>query len=301
MLFGFIAAVVLAVGPPIAFLAMPAAGMFLFVVPIWSVGVVCLLFVGFLIFGRIPAAIGVALPAFAMLAIAAPLLPPGALSKGPAGSVGEQVNVDDFIERELKEKCATGYVSLKKPSAKYGLLVLDGIDTRGEQNYDVADAVAVLTGMRVIQISRVGTDRHFHEGWETTAERSSSCAGARDSAKVGISPRGSQRSIAPLAVDACLRRIKIPDPSREQTPAIVVRSTGGAVHCEATELVERAASGDVKLGRVHYDSYHDRLYPNLKAPKGIPNNNRLLVLLSEVLQQDLSDAALMRHAVETTK
>jgi len=72
VLYGFVATVVLAVLPPIAFLAMPAAGFFLFVVPFWSIGVVCLLFFGFLIFGRLPAAIGVA-----MFAIAVVLSPVG--------------------------------------------------------------------------------------------------------------------------------------------------------------------------------------------------------------------------------
>jgi hypothetical protein len=53
------------------------------------------------------------------------------------------------------------------------------------------------------------------------------------------------------------------------------------------------------LGRVHYDSFHQRYYPDLPLPEGVPQNNWLVVLLSEVLQQDLSDKALMGHAVTT--
>jgi hypothetical protein len=55
------------------------------------------------------------------------------------------------------------------------------------------------------------------------------------------------------------------------------------------------------LGRVHYDSSHQRYYPDLVLPEGVPRNNWLVVLLSEVLQQDLSEKALMARAVNATK
>lgn len=295
--YGFVAAVVLAFGPPIAFLAIPGAGFFLLLVPIWSIGVVGLLFFGLLIFGRIPSAIGVA-----MLAIAVALSPFGKLAMATVNLVNQHFELNEHIERGLKEKCAIELAPLKKASAKYGLVVLDHIDTRGEQNYDFADTVAVLTGMRVVQISPGGHGSYSYEGWETMADHSGSCVGEYDSAKVERSPRGSQRSIAPLAVDACLRRAKIREPFRDQTPAIVLRGKGvGALECLAIEVVERTASGDVELGRVHYDSHHKRFYPNLAPPQGVPQDNWQLVLLSEVLQQDLSDKALMTHAVATKK
>jgi len=40
---------------------------------------------------------------------------------------------------------------------------------------------------------------------------------------------------------------------------------------------------------------------NPAPPKGAPQDSWLLVLLSEVLQQDLSEKALMAHAVTTKK
>ena len=217
--YGFMLAAVLALGPPVAFLMIPGAGFFLLLLPIWSMGVICLLFLGLLISGRIPHAIGVAL-----LAFGAALSPLGMLGVSSAGVVGQTIKTNNFILRELNEKCATNLVVLEKASAKYELIVLDNIDTRGEQNYDIADTVAVLTGMRVVEIHRTGHELKFYEAWETVAEHSSSCVGERDSPKVDRSPRGSQRSIAPLAVDVCLRRTKIPDPSGDQTPAIVLRS-----------------------------------------------------------------------------
>jgi hypothetical protein len=294
--YGFVLAAVLALGPPFAFLMIPAAGFFLLLLPIWSIGVICLLFFGLLIFGRIPYAIGVA-----MLAIAGALSPLGTLSMWSVSAVSEGIKLDKFA-RELMEKCATGYVLLKKPSAKYDLIVLDNINTGGEHNYDVADTVAVLTGMRVVTITRVGLDFQFNEARETMAEHSNSCVGGRDSAKVGVTPRGSQRSMAPLVVDVCLRRTKIPDPSRDQTPAIVLRNIpSGGDYCRVTEVVERMESGDVELGRVHPASYQQRIYPNPAPPKGGPQDSWLLVLLSEVLQQDLSEKALMAHAVTTKK
>jgi hypothetical protein len=217
-------------------------------------------------------------------------------------AVSEGIKLDKFT-REAMEKCATGHVPLKKPSAKYDLIVLDNINTGGEQNYDVADTVAVLTGMRVVTITRVGLDFQFNEARETMAEQSNSCVGGRDSAKVGVTPRGSQRSMAPLVVDVCLRRAKIPDPSRNQTPAIVLRNIpSGTDYCRVTEVVERTESGDVESGRAHPASYQQRIDPNPAPPKGVskgvPQDSWLLVLLSEVLQQDLSDKALMKHAVE---
>jgi hypothetical protein len=295
--YGFVLAALLALGPPIAFLMIPAAGFFLLLLPVWSVGVICLLFLGLLIGGRIPHAIGVAL-----LALAGALSPLGKLSMTSASVVAGTIETTRFLLRELNEKCGTGFVPLKKASAKYGLIVLDDIPTNGEQNYAIADTVAVLTGMRVVEISRMGHDFHFYEARETMADHSSSCIGQRDSAQVGVSPRGSQRSIAPLAVDVCLRRTKIADPSRDQTPAIVLRSNRSvAMYCDVTEVVERTQGDNVELGRVHYNSFLQRFYPKLTLPKGIPQDNWLLVLLSEVLQQDLSDKALMRHAVKTKK
>jgi hypothetical protein len=296
--YGFVVAAVLALGPPIAFLAIPGAAFFLLLVPIWSIGVVCLLFFGLLIFGRIPSAIGVAL-----LAIAGALSPLGTLSMASVGVVHQAIESNEFLLRQLKEKCAIDLAPLKKAFAKHDLIVLDGIETRGEQNYDFADTLAVLTGMRVVEISRVGLDRHFNEAWETMADHSNACVGGHDSAKVGVTPRGSQRSIAPLAVDVCLRRTKIPDPSRDQTPAIVLRGIsipGGAMYCDVTDVVERMEREDVVLGRVNYDSYQHRMYPKLALPMGVPQSNWLHVLLSEVLQQDLSDQALVARAVQTT-
>jgi len=179
---------------------------------------------------------------------------------------------------------------------------LDNINTGGEQNYDVADTVAVLTGMRVVTITRVSLDFQFNEAWETMAEHSNSCVGGRDSAKVGVTPRGSQRSMAPLVVDVCLRRTKIPDPSRNQTPAIVLRNIPiDADYCRVNEVVEHMESGDVELGRVHPASYQQRIYPNPVLPKDVPQDSWLLVLPSEVLRQDLSEKALMAHAVTTKK
>jgi hypothetical protein len=52
-------------------------------------------------------------------------------------AVREGIKLDKFA-RELMEKCATGYVPVKKPSAKYDLIVLDNIATRGEQNYSAS-------------------------------------------------------------------------------------------------------------------------------------------------------------------
>jgi len=295
--YGFVLAAVLALGPPFAFLMIPAAGFFLFVVPIWSIGVVCLLFFGLLSFGRIPSAIGVAL-----LAIAVALSPPGLATIALIDQIDQHANDNDFVQRKFKECATTGYTPLKKPSAKYDLIVLKNVERCGAQNYDIADTVAVLTGMRVVEIRRVCFDSHFSEAWETMAEHSNSCVGEHDSAKVGVTPHLLPRSIAPLAVDVCLRRTKIPDPSGDRTPAIVLRAIPfGLGDCRATEVVERTESGDVELGRVHYDSFHQRYYPDLPLPEGVPQNNWLLVLLSEVLQQDLSDEALMRHAATTTK
>ncbi|WP_139479869.1 hypothetical protein [Bradyrhizobium ivorense] len=281
-----ILAVVLALGPPLAFLMIPAAGFFLPLLPFWSVGVVGLLFVGFLILGRIPHAIGVA-----VLAIAGALSPLGTLTLWSVNAVSDVIKLQNAAS-ELIAKCATGVVPLKPPSAKYDLIVLDDVDTTGEQNYEAVDTIAVLAGMRVVAIRRGGLDRQFYEASETTA---SACVEGRDTAKVGVTPRGTQRKMAPLAVDVCLRRTKIADPSRDQAPAIVLRNIAGsgADYCRFTQVVERTASGELELGRA--------IPPNPVMPKAVAQGSWLLAVLSEVLQQDLSDKALMAHAVKTTK
>jgi hypothetical protein len=293
MLFGFVAAVVLALGPPVAFLMVPAAGMFLWVVPIWSIGAVCALFFLFSMLGRNPAVIGVGLLVFAVA-----VSPIGRASIALIDQVDQHANDNDRLRRKMEECATTGYTALKTPSAKYGLLVLENIEACGEQNYDIADTVAILTGMRVVEIGRVCFDTHISETRETTAEHSSSCVGEGDSIKVGVTPHLFSRKTAPLDVDVRLRRHKIPDPSGDRTPAVILRNIPFGGDCQVTEVVERTASGDVELGRVHY--LHERFYPGLAVPEGVPPNNWLLVLLSAVLQQDLSDKALMGHA-DTSK
>jgi hypothetical protein len=299
MFFGFAAAVVLALGPPFAFLMMPAAGFFLLLVPIWSIGAVCGLIVLFSILGRNAAVIGVGL-----LVIAVAVSPIGRASIALVNEIGQNAKIhadnNDFIRRKMKECATTGYTPLNKPSAKYDVLVLENIETCGAQNYDIADTVAILTGMRVVEIGSVCFDSHHSEARETMAEHSNACVGERDSVKVGVTPHLVARTVAPLDVDVCLRRRKIPDPSGDRTPAIVLRSIPfGLADCHVTEVVERTESGDVELGRVHYESFHQRFYPDLAVPEGVPRYNWLVVVLSTVLQHDLSDKALMAHAVET--
>jgi hypothetical protein len=298
VLFGFIAAVVLAIVPPIVFLAIPAAGFFLFVVPIWSVGVVGLLFFGFLTFGRIPAAIGVAL-----LAIAVALSPVGRATAALVGEIDKNIKQGAKANAYLADKrkeCATGYVPLKKPSVKHDLLVLENMNVCGDHNYDVPDTVAILTGMRVVEAGRYCFTSRISEVRETIAERSDTCGGGRDSADVGITPSLVQRKVkvAPLRVDVCLRRRILPDPPDDRTPAIVLRPVPFGGDCQVTEVIERTASGDVDLGRLHYEAFNQRYYPDLPVPEGISRYNSLVVFLSEVLQQDLSDKALLKRAVE---
>ena len=301
VLYGFVATVVLALLPPIAFLAMPAAGFFLFVVPLWSIGVVCLLFFGLLIFGRIPAAIGVAL-----FAVAVALSPVGQAAIALVEATDKEIKDsaqraqrDEDAQRKFRECATTDFAPLKKPSARHDLVVLKNIDRCGTQNYEIADTVAVLAGMRVIEIGRAcWGNPPSPQAWETITEHSSSCVGEHDSAEVRGAPRLGPSPTASLAVDVCLRRTKIPDPPGDRTPAIVLRPIPA---CRAIEVVERTESGDIELGRVHYDSRLQRYYPDLAVPEGMPQNNSLNVILSEVLQQDLGDKALMQRAVTTTK
>lgn len=298
VLVGFIAAVVLAIVPPIVFLTIPAAGFFLFVVPIWSVGTAGLLFFGFLIFGRIPAAIGVAL-----LAIAVALSPVGRATAVLVGEIDknrkEGAKAKEYLANKRKE-CATGYVPLKRPSVKHDLLVLENMNVCGDHNYDVPDTVAILTGMRVVEAGRYCFTGRIPEVRETIAERSDTCVGGRDSADVGITPSLVQRKmkVAPLRVDVCLRRRTLSDPPDDRTPAIVLRPVPFGGGCEVTEVIERTASGDVALGRLHYEGFNQRYYPDMTVPEGISRYNSLVVFLTEILQQDLSDKALMKHAVK---
>ena len=154
--------------------------------------------------------------------------------------------------------------------------------------------------MRVVEAGRTCFTSRKPEVRETIAECSDTCVGWRDSADVGITPKLVQRkvSVAPLSVDVCLRRRTLPDPPNDRTLAIVLRSVPFGGDCHVTEVIERTASGDVELGRLHYEGFNQRYYPDLAVPEGISRYNSLVVFLSEVLQQDLSDKALMKHAVE---
>jgi hypothetical protein len=297
VVYGFVLTAVLALGPPLALLMIPGMGFFWLLLPIWSIGVICLLILGFSISGRFFYAIGVA-----VLAVTAALSPLGKLSMMSAGAVGQAVETNKFVLRELQKNCATGLAPLKKASGKHGVLIFENITTSGEQDYDIADSVAVLTGMRVVEITRWGHENRFDKAWETTFERSNSCVWEPRSDKVRVSPRGSQRGISPLTVKGCLRHTEIPVASRNDTPAIILRNSGNrATGCYGTDVVERMAGAEIDLGRVHYDSYHQRFYPPLSPPKGIPQNNWVQVLLAEVLQQDLSDKALLALAIKTKK
>ena len=62
----------------------------------------------------------------------------------------------------------------------------------------------------------------------------------------------------------CLLRTKIPDPSRDQAPAIVIRrSQSNAATCLGTEIIERKSGGDINLGLVIHDPFHGSTYPEL--------------------------------------
>lgn len=102
----------------------------------------------------------------------------------------------------------------------------------------------------------------------------------------------------PLHVDVCRRRRTLPAPPDDRTPAIVLRPVPFGGDCKVTEVIERTASEDTMLGRLHYEGFRQRYYPDLAVPEGISRYNSLVVFLSEVLQRDLSDKALMKHAVE---
>jgi len=298
VLYGFVLTAALALLPPIALLAMPGGALFLLLVPVWSVGVVGVLFFRNLSRGRIPSAIGVAL-----LATAVALSPVGqavvAYIKDIDKTAKEQAQRSEDAERRFRECATTDYAPLKKASVRHDLVVLKNIDRCAVQSYEIADTVAVLTGMRVIEIGDQCWDTPpLPHAWETTIEQLSSCVGEHDSAEVRPKPALVPSSTKPLAVGVCLRRTKIPDPSNDRTPAIILRSIPG---CRSTAVVERTESGEVELGRVHYDSSDRRYYPDLPVPEGVPRGSWLNVLLSEVLQQDISDRVLLQRAVTTKK
>lgn len=289
---GFVLTAIFALGPPLAFLMLPAAGMFLLLMPLWIMGVVGLMFLGFLITGRFAYATGVA--ASAIVALMSPL---GWLAPRSIDIVQDAQRVNNAIRRDLKEKCAVDLPALKRASAKYDLLVLDDITTYGPTNHQISDTVAVLTGMRVVTIGR------FHkEAYETTPTRTNFCSGMGVSNKVALSSRMSPGSNPWLAVDVCLSRNKIPIPVGDETPALVLRGAPvDATYCSGIEVAERTDRGEFELGRVHLMPGKQRTYPKLAAPNGIPQHNLLLLLLSEVLQQDLSDNALMKRAASAKK
>lgn len=295
--YGALIAAILAFGPPLAFLMLPAGAMFLLLLPIWSIGVLALLLLAFLVSGRFSHAIGVALLAGASL-----LSPFGHLAEKSVAVSHQTLKTNERL-RAIDENCNASTVPLKKASARYGLLILDNIDVNGEQNYDIAGTVAALTGMRVFEIARYGPEAKFGKALETRPDRSNPCSGPQSSTIVGISSRGSQRSVKPVNVGMCLKTTEIPDPSNARTPAILLRDIrGGAANsCRLIEVVERTPSQDISLGRLHVNRFGRDIYPSLPALDGMPNGSWLITLLSHVLDQDLSDKALLQRAAVKSK
>ena len=84
---------------------------FLLLLPIWSIGVVGLLFLGLLIFGRIPSAIGVGL-----FAIAAALSPFGKLGMASVSAVSQGIKLEKFA-REAMAKCAKSWQTPRRSAS----------------------------------------------------------------------------------------------------------------------------------------------------------------------------------------
>lgn len=297
--YGALITAIVGFGPPLAILMMPAGAMFLLLLPLWSIVVVPLLFLGFLIAGRFAYAAGVAL-----LAGAALMSPIGLLLAKRSINVVKQAVKTDLVLKEVAEKCAIHAVAPRKASARYDLLVVDEIDLRGEQNYDIVDSIAALTGMRVVRIERFEFGKRFGGASETRQEGSGPCVGPGGHTAIAVTPRGGQRNVTPLDIGLCLRTTKISDPSSDRTPALVARSTSVVVDnvtCGLIEVIERSATEEVVLGRIHVGPFGGSVSPALPTLDGMPYGSWQTSLFSTILGQDLSDRSLLRRAAAKQK
>lgn len=297
--YGALVTAIVGFGPPLAILMLPAGAMFLLLLPLWSIVVVPLLFLGFLIAGRFAYAAGVALLAGAALMSPVGLL----LAKGSINVVEQTVRTNQMLE-DVAQKCAIHAVAPRKASARYDLLVVDDIDLRGEQNYDIVDAVAALTGMRVVRIERFEFGKRFGGASETRREGSGPCVGPGGHTAIDVSPRGGQRNVARLDTGLCLRTTKISDPSSDRTPALVARTTRVVVDkitCGLVEVVERSATEEVVLGRIYVDPFGGGAHPALPTLDGMPRGSWQTSLFSTILDEDLSDKSLLRRAAAKRK
>ena len=290
---GFLVAAFLAFAPPIVFLAIPAAGFFILLLPLWAIATTIIAFAGFLLSGRPSNAIGVAL-----FAAAAALSPFGTLASAGVHAALQVIAVQRMAQPIFDAACAKDYIPLASFSGnRPGRIVFDAVNIP-YAGYDPADVVAVLTGMEVLEIHRRGSD-DFLEAWKTTADQSASCKEGWNSSEVQVTVRGPQLAISPLKIDRCLRRSKIADPSRDQTPALILKNgpnVGG--YCSAIDVVERAGGRDVLLGRVHYDGYNQRLFPHLMRPDGNVRSAWFFAVLGKILGEEISENSLMRYASE---
>lgn len=256
---------------------------------LYSVLLVLMLFGWYIWLGKRPQAIGAAI--FALLGIGFP-----AIARFPDLYRAYALN------QTVVDETYSQIPALKSVTERHDLVLLDGINTRGEQNYDIEDTLTVITGMRVIRVQRLGLDHHFDEAWETKLVRLSECANSRtENSFVELSPRGSQRQLKPLRVDVCLRRLKIKNPLNDLAPAVIFRHPwcADANTCEYydAQIVERTESGETELGVAKYNFSEKRVYPRVATPAGVPTDNWLNILLSAVLRQDISDMELMKHVV----
>jgi len=290
---GFMMAAVFAFAPAIAFLAIPAAGFFLLLLPLWGIAATIAIFTGFLLLGRPSNAIGVALFAAAVV-----LSPIGNLAAVSVQAVIQVIAVQRMAQPIFDAACAKDYIPLAALSGnRPGRVVLDDIDMP-YAGYKPSDVVAVLTGMEVLEIHRRTSD-DFFEAWRTKADQSAACGEGWNSSEVDVSVQGPQLAIAPLKIDRCLRRSKIADPTRDRTPAIILKngpSVGG--YCSVIDVIQRAGDRDVLLGRVHYDGYNRRLFPDLVRPSGNARSTWFLAVLGKVLGEDISENSLMRYALK---
>jgi len=318
---GFIVAALIVFLPPLFFSMIPGAAIFLVFAPLWVIATSAVVALGFLLTGQLYRTLGTVIFVACVF-----LFPPVAkLAVRSAGISEEVAGTYRFLgklEEMVEAKCAAqGDSELKPARGKPDRLILDDFSTWNyRRGYNPLQLTAALAGVEVFEIQRetksdpaIGL-RKAKGGLETgkretqsyiksirsiRADRSGDCTGAGRTTVLSFINTGGGRFSEGLNTNLCFRQItRVDDPLQDGSPAIIVRrgKTLG-LQAEVIDVFERSSEGDTLLGRVCYNEYTNKMYPELRA-KRARGGAWFIATLGKALGSDLGEPAMKKILVE---
>lgn len=280
-----LAALFVILGVPILFLSIPAAGIFLFVVPIWVVVTSAIIGAGYLVFGR-----------YGVLATS------GVLFALVAWTTGRAVIEPRMAEDARCSESAAMTVLPPRITRPTRVVFDDFRTTMAFAGKSPLDMVAVVTGAEVVEISRLARG-HIGDARSIKASPGPVCTA---SGRNTIQLSGQQQRMS-----LCLTSTELVNFQRAKsktldfadaapTIAFVANANDentGRRRCDTIDIFEEEGSARRQLGRFIYDWQTHKLRPDPRTSAPGRSGDVFAAVIKAVLGERVSEDALKQHFV----